>query len=252
MKNKNNILNLAILALVIPGAAHAFSQEKDGIKIQVNDFMKNPYEQVINSSNWTITAEDLQKNNIAPIIVKITNNTDKPIYISGRSIKLLQATPEDIAAKFKKREILPPFLLWCINNIVGTGFFGRMLWQEGNNTFNQGEAVAKRWKLDPREKDDFLNDPVFEEILTKYNLDRTNIDTQNPVFKTDEFKADVADFIQNKMDPQCFQDLGNLYINTTTAISTRSFKIIGFFTLTGIGGALAYWSYLRGCLVKII
>lgn len=131
MKNRNNLLALVALVCVFPGAAHAFSQEKDGIKIQVKAFMNDPYAQVINNPNWTITAEDLQKNNIAPISVKVTNNTDKPICISGRSIKLLQASPEDVAAKFKKREILPSFLLLCVNGVAATGYWAKMFVGEG-------------------------------------------------------------------------------------------------------------------------
>lgn len=118
MKNKNNLLTLAALALAMPGAAHAFSQEKDGIKIQANDFMNNPYAQVIDNPNWTITAEELQKHNIAAIKVKITNNTDKPICISGRSIRLSQANTKDLASKFKKRAIVRPILAYFGSRFV--------------------------------------------------------------------------------------------------------------------------------------
>jgi hypothetical protein len=117
MKNKNNLLALVTLVLALPGALHAFSQEKDGIKISVKDFMNDPYAQVIDNPNWMITAEDLQKHNIAAIKVKVTNNTDKPICISGRSIRLTQAKTEDIAAKFKKRVIIRPILAY-----LGTRF----------------------------------------------------------------------------------------------------------------------------------
>jgi len=118
MKNKNNILMVVSLALALPGALLAFSQEKDGIKISAKDFMNDPYAQVIDNPNWTITAEDLQKHNIATIKVKVTNNTDAPICISGRSIKLLQAKPEDLAVKFKKRVIVRPILAYLASRFV--------------------------------------------------------------------------------------------------------------------------------------
>ncbi len=117
---KNNILALLSLALALPSAAHAFSQEKNGIKISAKDFMNNPYAQVIENPNWTITAEDLQKHNIAAIKVKITNNTDKPICISGRSVRLSQAKTEDIASKFKKRTIIRPILAYLGANFITT------------------------------------------------------------------------------------------------------------------------------------
>ncbi len=112
MKNQNNILALLTLALALPGALHAFSQEKDGIKISVKDFTNDPYAQVIDNPSWTITAEDLQKNNIAAMTVKITNNTDKPICISGRSVRFSQAKINDIAEKLKKRTIIRPILTY--------------------------------------------------------------------------------------------------------------------------------------------
>jgi hypothetical protein len=131
----------------MPNIVRAFSQEKDGIKIQVKDFINDPYVPVIINPKWTITAEDLQKNRFIPLKIKITNTTDKSIYISNRSAKLAQATSIDIASKFKKREVLPPFLFSCVNGLTGIGFFINMLYQEGLNFLLATERLQKNGKL---------------------------------------------------------------------------------------------------------
>lgn len=148
MKNKNNLLTLASLTFLIPSAVQAFSQEKDGIKISVKDFMNDPYAQVISNPNWTITAEDLQKHNIAAIKVKVTNNTDKPICISGRSVKLSQTNLEDLAAKFKKRAIVRPILAYFgagIVNVVILQQFVRPVNLHPAATFEEGLLAGMRW-----------------------------------------------------------------------------------------------------------
>jgi len=127
-------MNFIIAAtLTIPSLVCAFEQKQDGITLKVTDYGKKTSSVLGYTPDGALTADKFLAKGIHPVRVCITNNTDKPIMISGRSARLKFIDQQTLADIFQNANLLTSSLaldsvaLWfglmAFDKLVGLSYW---------------------------------------------------------------------------------------------------------------------------------
>ncbi len=83
--NHKRIFSFILCMLLAPQALSAYTQITNDIELTVNDCSAKP-EKVLVYTNTPVTAGQFLQKGIHPVRLKITNKSDAPIIVSGKSI----------------------------------------------------------------------------------------------------------------------------------------------------------------------
>lgn len=86
--NKHITHLLIAAALVVPSLACASEQKQDNITLKVNDYAQETTSVLGYTPDGALTAEKFLAKGIHPVRITIKNDTNKPVMISGRSMRL--------------------------------------------------------------------------------------------------------------------------------------------------------------------
>lgn len=145
--NKKLLTVVALVTLLLPHVAAAFTQEKDGIQLNARHYA--PDELVIDadSDGWQIKVANLEQKGFKPVHISVQNSSKEPIAISAQSVVNRSAHPSlgmlSVLSNYKfdlKKQIFNE------NNVIGFLVMGINLYMFRNFLINFG-ATAKHYLL---------------------------------------------------------------------------------------------------------
>lgn len=90
------IMNIVLTtALVIPNLVCAFEHKQDGVTLKVTDYAQKTTSVLGYTPDGALTAEKFLTKGIHPVRITLKNDTNKPVIVSGRSIRLKMIDSEN-------------------------------------------------------------------------------------------------------------------------------------------------------------
>lgn len=101
MINKRMINVIFAATLIMPGLVWAVEQKQNGITLKVSDYAHKASSVMGYTPDGALTADKFLTKGIHPVRITIKNDTDKPVMISKRSVRLNVVTQESLVDIFK-------------------------------------------------------------------------------------------------------------------------------------------------------
>lgn len=93
--NKHIMNVILATALIVPSLVCAFEHKQDGITLKVTDYAQETTSVLGYTPDGALTADAFLTKGIHPIRITLKNDTNKPIMVSGRSIRLKTINQEE-------------------------------------------------------------------------------------------------------------------------------------------------------------
>ena len=110
--NKRMINFTITAALIVPSLLCAFEHKQDGITLKITDYARETTSVLGYTPDGALTAEKFLTKSIHPVRITIKNDTDKPIMISGRSMRLKCIDQQTLVNIFQKDNLLTTSVGW--------------------------------------------------------------------------------------------------------------------------------------------